>query len=370
MKDEMKVSVILPVKNGNKALLERAIDSVLKQTYHNFEILLINDGSTDEFAMEMKEISEKDERIRFFSVDSLGVSGARNYAIDIAEGDIITFLDGDDTLNYCCFEEAVKILQNSRYDALFGGTYYIYDNKADIAQGADYDQNWVEAEEFSAASSPFRKAYSLEELKKRVVRLTPERVHKTRSECVAEPYRFGDGGYVSRGIAARFIRKSAFQEGFFRFPLGIRLYEDAIWNLMMLEKLKVCYVKAVWYYYFENAASVSNAYNENVINDMEMPIERLSKLMELSDPLEYHAYTRLLMDSLRYIYKCLYGHPDWKPEKSVRKAIKRHLYKDAPWKEIKTLRYWRYSDKKDRLKASLHKRHLLFTYWRSKWRTL
>ena len=93
-----KVSVIMPVYNKAERL-RFSIESVLKQTYKDFELIMINDGSTDnshEIAMEYKR---KDSRIVYFRQKNQGVSITRNNAIDLARGEYISFLDADDVLH-------------------------------------------------------------------------------------------------------------------------------------------------------------------------------------------------------------------------------------------------------------------------------
>lgn len=89
------ISVIVPVYNV-KSYLNRCLDSLLKQTYTDFELILVNDGSTDGSALICQEYAQKDERIRLIHQDNAGVSVARNRAIDVARGDYITFIDSDD----------------------------------------------------------------------------------------------------------------------------------------------------------------------------------------------------------------------------------------------------------------------------------
>lgn len=90
-----KVSVIVPVYNTEK-WLARCIDSILAQTFTNFELLLINDGSTDSSGAICDEYAEKDSRIRVFHKPNGGVSSARNLGLDNATGEWITFCDADD----------------------------------------------------------------------------------------------------------------------------------------------------------------------------------------------------------------------------------------------------------------------------------
>lgn len=87
-----RVSVIMPVRNG-KDYLQEALDSVLQQSFADLELLLIDDGSTDE---DYDRYALQDERIRVLHLTGLGVSRARNVGMALARGDLIAFLDADD----------------------------------------------------------------------------------------------------------------------------------------------------------------------------------------------------------------------------------------------------------------------------------
>lgn len=90
-----KISVIVPVYNANKGL-RRCVDSILAQTYVNFELLLINDGSTDGSNEICDEYAKKDVRVRVFHKRNGGVSSARNIGLENATGEWISFVDSDD----------------------------------------------------------------------------------------------------------------------------------------------------------------------------------------------------------------------------------------------------------------------------------
>lgn len=90
-----KVSVIIPIYNVQQ-YLKRCLDSVIKQKYENLEIILVNDGSTDNSLEIAKEYENKDERIKLISQSNKGLSGARNTGLEYATGDYITFIDSDD----------------------------------------------------------------------------------------------------------------------------------------------------------------------------------------------------------------------------------------------------------------------------------
>lgn len=89
------ISIIVPVYNTEK-YLHRCVDSILAQTYTDFELLLIDDGSSDNSGHICDEYALKDIRVRVYHQDNGGVSCARNLGLDNAKGDWITFIDSDD----------------------------------------------------------------------------------------------------------------------------------------------------------------------------------------------------------------------------------------------------------------------------------
>ena len=91
------ISVIVPVYNSEQTL-HRCIDSILGQTYRNFELLLINDGSKDRSGEICDEYARKDSRVKVFHKENGGVSSARNVGLNNARGEWVMFCDSDDTI--------------------------------------------------------------------------------------------------------------------------------------------------------------------------------------------------------------------------------------------------------------------------------
>lgn len=96
MKYEKLVSIILPCYNSDKYIVD-AVESVIDQIYQNWELLIVNDGSTDR--TEDKILQFKDPRIRYFKQKNQGVSSARNLALSEMRGELFCFLDSDDKLS-------------------------------------------------------------------------------------------------------------------------------------------------------------------------------------------------------------------------------------------------------------------------------
>ena len=110
----MKFSIIVPIYN-REIYIQQVINSVLEQTYSDWELLLIDDGSTDGTATICKRNSGNDNRIQYIYKSNGGVSSARNYGIKIASGDFIVFLDSDNTLTNNALEALYRLLQETKH---------------------------------------------------------------------------------------------------------------------------------------------------------------------------------------------------------------------------------------------------------------
>ena len=123
-----RVSVIMAVYNTNEEHLREAIESILDQTYKNFELITIDDGSTNNVKDIIK--SYKDERIRYIYQDNQGAAGSRNNAIKLAKGDYIAIMDSDDVSVPTRLEKEVIFLEaHSEYSIVGSNAEIINKNK-------------------------------------------------------------------------------------------------------------------------------------------------------------------------------------------------------------------------------------------------
>ena len=106
-----KVSIIMPVYNSEKYISE-AIESVCNQSYIDWELLIVNDGSVDLSAEIIKNYAKKDNRITVFHKQNEGVSIARNYALDKISGEYVTFIDSDDVYHVDRLRKMVQVFEN------------------------------------------------------------------------------------------------------------------------------------------------------------------------------------------------------------------------------------------------------------------
>ena len=94
-RNDSLISIIVPVYNVEQ-YLSRCVDSLVNQTYHNIEIILVDDGSPDRSGEICDEYAKKDKRVKVIHQSNGGLSDARNTALDIAKGDYLMFVDSDD----------------------------------------------------------------------------------------------------------------------------------------------------------------------------------------------------------------------------------------------------------------------------------
>ena len=118
----MKFSIIVPTYNREKYII-KCIDSVLDQTYDNFEVIIIDDGSTDNTENLVKKYQDK--RIKYFKNENHGIGYSRNFGINKAKGDYIFFLDSDDYLEENMLEEVLNNIKN--HDILIFNYKEIYE---------------------------------------------------------------------------------------------------------------------------------------------------------------------------------------------------------------------------------------------------
>ena len=117
------VSCIIPVYNTEK-YLPRCIESVLAQTFVDWEMLLIDDGSTDASGSICDEYAAKDERIRVFHKENGGISSARNVGLNYAQGEWIFFVDSDDSLPKTSLESLLS--RSSDANIIAGGFFFVF----------------------------------------------------------------------------------------------------------------------------------------------------------------------------------------------------------------------------------------------------
>lgn len=117
MKNEPLISVIIAIYNPGK-YLRACLDSIVNQTYKNLEIILVDDGSTDDSLKICQEYAEKDSRVIVYHKENSGVSATRNQGIRLAHGDYFSFIDSDDWLEADTYEYLINLIKEHNVEAV------------------------------------------------------------------------------------------------------------------------------------------------------------------------------------------------------------------------------------------------------------
>jgi glycosyltransferase involved in cell wall biosynthesis len=226
--DTPRISIVVPVFDSEKTI-GRCIESILEQTYAFFELIIVDDGSTDG-SLEVCSRYVSDERVRVLPREHRGSSAARNAALDAVTGDYLMFVDADDTLVNMGLEVVLNAILLSKTDLCIFG--------------------WNEISEYKTITHTF----SAKELSS-----STEEVYKS----VIFSSNSRGGGFLWNKIwRVSRLRKS---ENFITFDESITLYEDKLWileNLNLISSVSFCNMPI--YQYYINPNSVSHAWENKL----------------------------------------------------------------------------------------------------------
>lgn len=217
----MIVSIIIPVYNAEK-FVGRCVESILSQTFQDFEILLVDDGSKDESLVKCKELQQTDARIRVFSKENGGPSSARKLGVKNAKGEFVFFVDADDTIPMGALSLLIEKDLNMSLDIIQGARKYIPVNGA------------------------------------------PEQIAGFEKDEIIDfltyiNYLFQ--GYANAGPVGTLYRRSLFGYETFNLPNDVRIGEDFYMNLCMGIKARtIGLYNIVVYNYLENSNSATHTY--------------------------------------------------------------------------------------------------------------
>ena len=123
-----RLSVIVPVYKVEK-YIHKCVDSILNQTFTDFELILVDDGSPDNCGKICDEYAEKDSRVRVIHKENGGLSDARNHGIDAAQGEILGFVDSDDDIYLDMYKSMIEYMDTNNLDVVCADTYVIKNGK-------------------------------------------------------------------------------------------------------------------------------------------------------------------------------------------------------------------------------------------------
>lgn len=255
-----KISIIMPAYNA-EVTIERAINSVMKQTFKDFELLIVNDGSTDQTLEIIESITLDNDRVKVINIRNSGVSVARNTGLKLASSKYITFLDSDDYYVQNALEKMMINIHDNVQLLVFG--YHVVDSQDCILK----DSTVEKCQYFSEKS--FRS----------------NAIKLIQSELLNAPWN-------------KVYRKDIIDRFNICFPENIDIAEDLIFNLEYikdLEKVNIIDEKLVRYVVVENQGLVSK-FRENRLTIRLTVYHKLAELYNY-----WNAYDEAVQNSLREI---------------------------------------------------------------------
>lgn len=223
----MIVSIIMPVYNKEK-YLNKSIESILNQTYRNFELIIVNDGSTDRSSQICYKFGQEDTRIKIIDIKNKGVSNARNIGLKNARGEYVQFIDADDYIASNMLENLVNLARVHSPDIIINGIEKI--NEKDECVG-----NIVPI---------FNGIVNMNDVMKNFAQVQKDT---------------GIYGYVHN----KFIKKSIIDENNLLFDTRIWLAEDLDFCLDLYKNiLNIYFCKDIYYFYLQEAENSSTTSNK------------------------------------------------------------------------------------------------------------
>lgn len=245
------ISIIIPVYNGEKYIAE-CLESIRKQEFSDYEVIVINDGSTDESRRICEEIAQSEKRLKVCSIENQGVSHARNLGIQYAKAPWILFLDGDDYLAGQCLEAFVQLLKDGS-DCIYGD--YLRGSAGESVQKSAQ----VKAED--------------------VLRMTLDPVNQNLL-----PAFYQLKSSTLNSACGKLYAKEILTAYGIAFDEKLKLSEDFFFNVNYLRRVqKVTLSNLPVFVYRENEASASSNFKEEHLENRLYLFERLRELCPESD---------------------------------------------------------------------------------------
>ena len=259
----MTISVIVPIYKV-EAYLAQCIDSIIHQSYHDLEIILVDDGSPDRCPALCDQYADQDSRIKVIHKQNAGLIAARKSGVENATGDYITFVDGDDWIAPTMYAKMVEAIEQYQADCAISQFYFAYEDHHTsshyLLERPYYDRAAMEAEIFPTM------LYS------------------------GKWYQFG----IFPNCWTKLFRADILRKHIFDVDDRIRLGEDIAFTYpCLMDCQSVAFIDEALYYYRQNPTSMTASYDPRLSQIYLLPYQAVKKASEelsvnLSPQLPYY----------------------------------------------------------------------------------
>lgn len=287
----IKISVIIPVYNAEK-FIKRCLESIIQQNYNELEIVVVDDGSTDNSRNIINELAKNDDRIKYCYQENRGVSYARNYGIAKATGEYLTFVDADDYMANGVLNNFKKICIKSRCDIYRYNYYYSSEQNIKQSEGKNY--------EFS----------------NRILSSGTEEFKQILLDIIS--------GKVMTFIWVLFIKRSLLYNNLFNPQISYM--EDKVFYLQIFSKARTIMFlndKIYFYFYDETFTKKTTQFYEKYIDNICLVNSELKKIINTRDSMEHIGdwFVSTLFNTLYLIYNNKKNHFEYVNNKKKIKKI-------------------------------------------------
>lgn len=268
------LSVVIPAYNIDN-YLGKCLDSILAQTFQDYEVIVVDDGSTDGTPNVCDEYAKKDTRIRVVHKENEGVSVARNTGIDLANGEYFLFFDGDDFMEPYTMEELYRVAKEQQADTVVYGYHRYENNKIKETCYPRFDKEIYESNEIIETVLPSFIGLSCD-------RINAWLNHKQDALYVENP-----------ALWRTMTSVRVIKENNIRFIPNLKVGEDTLFIATYLSYAKKCFIQQKCYYYLvTRETSTISVYEKKPLQKLEGKLHQLSARVELTEDIK----TRCKMD--------------------------------------------------------------------------
>ena len=253
LSNDIRFSIIVPIYNVEQ-YIRKCLDSIINQSYENIEIILVDDGSPDLCPKICDEYSAKDERIKVIHKKNEGLIAARKSGVEIATGDYISFVDGDDWIEKDMYSKVNDSISAYNSDICITQFFYAYEDHNEFS---NYDLN--------------KEYYSKEDI-----------------ELYLYPKMIYSGNYYSFGIYpncwSKVFKSNLVKNNLFNSDNCIRIGEDASFVYSaIIDSQSISFVNLPLYNYRINPKSMTKSYDKELVKTFYLPYLCIKNKSELKN---------------------------------------------------------------------------------------
>ena len=271
------IDVIIPVYNTPIKDLERCLNSVANQTFNNYKVYIIDDGSNKETKIYLDNYIKDKNNFIVKHIENSGVSNARNVGIEISSGEYITFIDSDDSLNNNFLKESYNIIKENNLDLIIGGYNEIKNNKVTRTR----------------LSMPGLHIYEGTKITNFFEKLLSSKINDNNKEI---------GDCPTGRIYTRLFKRETINN--LRFNTNIGMSEDTLFMIDYMKCVKrIGIVDKIWYNYYINNYSISNGTKKDKLikNIEKFILEIMKRKVEEKNIIIKNAYEERIKKANKYI---------------------------------------------------------------------